>query len=97
MAESLTLEATINNQSVAGKIYVMHNTLYGDQIVAQAQNNGALAVIEIAAKYCKPFKPFNNDSNLLKYRIIKNIFELMCFNFSRQRIHALPIHGSRSS
>jgi hypothetical protein len=55
MSEPITLGATINNQSLAGKIFLFHNTLYGDQVVAEAQNNGALAIIEIATKYCKRF------------------------------------------
>jgi hypothetical protein len=62
MSEPITLGATINNQSLAGKIFLFHNTLYGDQVVAEAQNNGALAIIEIASKYF--------DSGYMRYQFM---------------------------
>jgi hypothetical protein len=44
--EEITLEATNKLDNVSGKIYILEGTTKSDVFVLEAQNHGAIAVIE---------------------------------------------------
>lgn len=65
ISEEITLEPTISQDDVDGRLYVFHDTYANDRVVATVQQKGALGAIEIG--YAVAFGEFKSYTDINKY------------------------------
>ncbi len=66
ISEAVTLEPTISQDDLEGRLYIFNDTYANDRVVATVQEKGALAAIEVGVAFGK----LNLNINQIKYHII---------------------------